>query len=209
MARGQRADGAERRHLGHAPGMEDVEAVAFLEARESWPGARRSRRRRSRAARSGRACPGSCRAPAAGRATRSARPLSGSPAPGRADRARLSRRDTAPETPGWRQAAARKRQSPRVDVEHRHDRQHRVVLAERQRIAQSERERVQHDGPVRIEHALRPAGRARRVAHRGGVVLVELRLLETARGRRPRAAARSRAHAESPSRTPMRSRSRA
>ena len=69
--------------------------------------------------------------------------------------------------------------APRVRVEHRHDRQERLLLGHVQPERRRERlaERVQDGGAVRVEDALRHPGRAARVAHRRRVVLVELRIL--------------------------------
>ena len=70
------------------------------------------------------------------------------------------------------------RVAPRVRVEHRHDRQDRVLLgdAEAHRIAGRDAEAVQDARAVRVEDALRQAGGAARVAHRRGLVLVQLRV---------------------------------
>ena len=67
------------------------------------------------------------------------------------------------------------RVAPRVRVEHRHDRQDRVVHrdAEAERVVRADAERVQDGRAVRVDDALRQAGRAARVAHRRGLVLVE------------------------------------
>ena len=71
------------------------------------------------------------------------------------------------------------RVAPGVRVEHRHDREDHVALrdAEAHRVAGCDAERVQHRRAVRIEHALRQPGRPARVAHRRGLVLVQLRVL--------------------------------
>ena len=82
---------------------------------------------------------------------------------------------TGKHLPGTEQRR-RERQAPGVHVEHRDDRQDGVALADRQRVDQPLAERMQDHRTVRVQHALRPAGRARRVAHRRGVVFVERRL---------------------------------
>ena len=66
--------------------------------------------------------------------------------------------------------------APRVRVEHRHDREDHVRLAdpEPERLRGGDADRVQDRRAVRVEHALRQARRAARVAHRRGLVLVEL-----------------------------------
>ena len=73
--------------------------------------------------------------------------------------------------------------APGVGVEHRHDRQQRLLLGHVQAERRDERlaERVQDGRAVRVEDALRHPGRAARVAHRRGVVLVELRVLVVVR----------------------------
>ncbi len=68
------------------------------------------------------------------------------------------------------------RVAPGVRVEHRHHRQEGLLFghmqAERRRECLAER--VQHGGAMRVEDTLRHPGRAARVAHRRGGVLVEL-----------------------------------
>ncbi len=66
----------------------------------------------------------------------------------------------------------RERHPPGVGVEHRHHRQDDVVLADAHAVIEREAEGVQHERAVRVEDALRVAGRAGRVAHRGGGALV-------------------------------------
>ena len=77
------------------------------------------------------------------------------------------------------------RVAPRVRVEHRHYRQDRVVhgRTEPERVVRGDAERMQHARPVRIDDTLRQTGRPARVAHRGGVVLVDVRLAPVVRGR--------------------------
>ncbi|MNM81275.1 hypothetical protein D3C81_932710 [compost metagenome] len=67
------------------------------------------------------------------------------------------------------------RDTPGIDVEHRHHRQHAVMRRERKRIGKAQRKTVENGGPVRVKHALRVARRARRIAKRAGCALVELR----------------------------------
>ena len=50
---------------------------------------------------------------------------------------------------------ARVRQSPRVGVEHRHDHQHPVALADRERVGRALGERVDERRPMAVGHALR------------------------------------------------------
>ena len=71
------------------------------------------------------------------------------------------------------------RVAPRVRVEHRHDGKDHVLLRdpEAQRVAGCNAERVQDRRAVRVDDAFREAGRAARVTHRGGGVLVELGVL--------------------------------
>ena len=85
------------------------------------------------------------------------------------------------------------RQAPRVGVEHRHDRQHGVRLAESHPRGRQDRERVKHERAVRVDDALRLARRARGVAHGRGGPLVGIRRRRPS-GRRPRASLRSRRH---------------
>ena len=66
------------------------------------------------------------------------------------------------------------RDAPRVGVEHRHDRQHRVARGDVHRVGQRRGQRVQDQRAVRVQDALGPAGGARRVTHRGGPALVRL-----------------------------------
>ena len=68
--------------------------------------------------------------------------------------------------------------APGVGVEHRHDRHHRIGLADVHRVRQAHRQRVQDRGTVRVDDALRPARRAARVAHGRGAALVEVGELE-------------------------------
>ncbi len=65
------------------------------------------------------------------------------------------------------------RDSPRVDVEHRHDHQQALGLVEPERPPHAEA--VQPDGAVAVHHALGVAGGAGRVAHRRRRPLVDLR----------------------------------
>jgi hypothetical protein len=66
------------------------------------------------------------------------------------------------------------RQAPRVHMEHWHDRQDHVARgAVVQRVGQRGRVGVQQRRAVAIEDPLRVAGGARRVAQRGGAVLIQ------------------------------------
>ena len=66
-------------------------------------------------------------------------------------------------------------QSPGVGVEHRHHREDRVAAGDPERVRERDAEAVQNGGAVRVGDALGPAGGARRVAHGGGLALLELR----------------------------------
>ena len=66
-------------------------------------------------------------------------------------------------------------QAPGIDVEHRHDRQHRLPGAEPDRIRQRDRQRMQHGRAVVVEGTLGIAGRAGGVAEAAGRGLVEHR----------------------------------
>ena len=70
------------------------------------------------------------------------------------------------------------RNSPGVDMEHRHNRQHRARRRQVLGVRQRNRESVQDGRPMAEEHALRLAGGARGVAERRRGVLFELRPLE-------------------------------
>ena len=70
------------------------------------------------------------------------------------------------------------RQPPRVDVEHRHDREHAVLASQTEPVAHERRRRMQADRAVRVEHPLGVARRPARVAERGGLALVELGVVE-------------------------------
>jgi hypothetical protein len=59
-------------------------------------------------------------------------------------------------------------------VEHRHDRQHDIGLADAHAVVDPEPERVQRDRPVCIEDAFRVAGRTGGVAHGDGGLLVRI-----------------------------------
>ena len=178
------ADRPERRHLGHPPRVEDVEPVALLEPanhrkRRGAP-THRNRAQRAQVVRAGTLVELLQQAePHGGHACRQRHAFPHE----QVEHARRVEVRPRKHLVGAEERR-RKRQPPRVDVEHRHNRQDRVVLADRQRVAQPERERVQHDGPVRVEHALRPPGRPRRVAHRRRVELVDLRLSKPGRVRR-------------------------
>ena len=73
---------------------------------------------------------------------------------------------------------AGEREAPCVRVEHRHDRQHGVVLRDREHAGHRGRERVDGDRAVRVEGAFRLPGRPARVAHGGCGSLVDLPVRE-------------------------------
>src|SRR5207245_5813230 len=77
---------------------------------------------------------------------------------------------------------AGERKAPGVDMEHRNDRQDDVRLQHADR-AGCLPETMKDERAVRIDDALRPAGRSGRVAHRGGLALVELWVRERIRVR--------------------------
>ena len=70
---------------------------------------------------------------------------------------------------------ARIGQPPAIRVEHRHGGQHGVALTDAERVGKADGERMQRDRSVRVEDSFGLAGRACRVAHRGGGALVEIR----------------------------------
>ena len=69
---------------------------------------------------------------------------------------------------------AREGKAPGVGVEHRHDRQHDVRLADAERARLRRGERVDHDRAVRVDDALGLARRAARVTHRRRRALVDV-----------------------------------
>src|SRR5215211_349646 len=69
-------------------------------------------------------------------------------------------------------------QAPCVDVEHRDDGQYAVGLGERERVAHRRHHGVEYRRAVRVESPLRASRRPRGVAHRGSLLLVEVRVLE-------------------------------
>ena len=73
------------------------------------------------------------------------------------------------------------RQPPGVGVEERHDREHPVALVQVETARQHRRQRVQEVGPVAVDDALRAAGRAGGVTHRRRGPLVEQRPVEVVR----------------------------
>ena len=75
---------------------------------------------------------------------------------------------------------AREREAPGIRVEHRHDRQNRVVGLQHQGFGAGRHQRMQGVRAMRIEHALRVAGGAGGVAEPGGGALVELLPAEVA-----------------------------
>ena len=138
LAARERRDRAHRRHLGHAPGVRDVEAVALARSPRSSPAAPPRRRRSSTAAARGPTAPARRRAAAGSPSRSSARPAvtvtscstnasssdDGIEVRPREDLLRADER-------------AREREAPGVRVEHRHDGQHDVGLGdpERARLA--------------------------------------------------------------------------
>ncbi len=71
-------------------------------------------------------------------------------------------------------------QRPAVGVEQRHHRQNDVAGRKPEHVGHRGRERMQHVRAMRIDDALGISGRARRVAHAGGVVFGDLDPLEIA-----------------------------
>ena len=171
----------ERRGLGHAPALEDRRGRARRNPRScSW--APPSRRPGVGAARSGPTAPGS-----ASIALSIAIQTVGTPAVSvtRSSASRSSTLSASSFGPGSTSDGADQRRgvrdTPRVGVEHRHDRQHRVARGDVHRVRQRRGHRVQDERAVRVEDALGPAGGARRVTHRGGPALVRARPARPAR----------------------------
>ncbi len=87
--------------------------------------------------------------------------------------------------PGQDERGARQRRrvgkAPAVDVKHRHDREHDITLAEADTVGGEQIQRLKRDRPMRIDNALRSAGGARGVAHRGGRTLITVEILDAFR----------------------------
>ena len=66
--------------------------------------------------------------------------------------------------------------SPGIGVEHGHGGEDRIVAAEMQLIGQGYGQRMKCNGTVRVENALGLAGGSRGVAHRGRIILGEIRV---------------------------------
>ena len=71
-------------------------------------------------------------------------------------------------------------QAPGIDVEHRHDRQQRVRVAQREPVGEGDEHRVQHGGSVRVHDALGLARGPRGVAKAAGILLGKRGLIESA-----------------------------
>jgi hypothetical protein len=172
----ERAGRAERAHLGHSPGVQHLHAVAFLEGLHHR----------------GRACRAADDGAAHGAELQVVRLDVGEQAlPDRRHAGRdrdvlafeqvVQRLAVEPRTRKDELGADHAgdvRQSPGVDVEHRHHRQHRVARRALQGVGKGRRVGVQHRRAVAVQGALRIAGRSRRVAERRRGVLVELGPLE-------------------------------
>ncbi len=168
----QLAGGAQRRHLGHAPGVDHLHAER-IERADHGRRARRAADHRTAERRKLQAL--------ALHVLQQAEPHRRH-AGGEAHLLLLEQfvqRGAVQLRPRKHQLGAhqrhRIRQAPGIDVEHRHHRQDHVLRRAAQRIGQRRPIRMQHGGAVRIQRPLRIAGRARRVAQAGGGVLVEQR----------------------------------
>ena len=173
---GRARDRSDRAHLGHAPPVDDVEAVALRERLDHRAWGRRASHGHE---------PDRGEIPR----VRSGVERLQDPHPDRRD-ARGDRhfllRESVEEARRihvrpWEDLLdaghrAREREAPRVRVEHRHDREAHVVRVHPE--AADHRERVDRDRAMRVENALRPAGRTARVTHRCGRVLGEVAIRE-------------------------------
>ena len=63
-------------------------------------------------------------------------------------------------------------------MEHRHDREHRIRLRDRERVGKPGAKRMQHGRTMREQHTLRIARRRRRVAENRGLLLIDRRPVE-------------------------------
>ncbi len=94
----------------------------------------------------------------------------------------VDQRCTVHEPVGHHQVGAghqgRVRKTPRVGMEHRDDRQHRVTAADVERVGGAGVERMQVARPVAVHHAFRVARGATRVTHCRRGVFLDLRPVE-------------------------------
>ena len=172
LVRLQRARRPDRAHLGHAPGVADLDAVIVLEGADHL----------RRAGRAADADELQGRQPLVllaqvleqaepdRRHRRGHRDLLGLDQVVDRGPVELGARhdhSAAPHQAGVREA-------PGVGVEHRNDRQDRIVGVDRQNFRPRRHHRMEDVGAVRIEDALRVARGARSVAEAGGGPLVEL-----------------------------------
>ena len=185
---------AERRHLGHPPRVDQRHAEP-IEVADQLLGRGRAADDHPQAGRSFQ------RSGAASSASRMPSQIVGTPA---RDRDALGRQQVEQARrievrAGEHQLGADHRgdvrQAPRVDVEHRHDRQQRVGARQVEAVGQRRGERVEQRRAVAVHHALGHPGGAARVAGRQGVGLGEPRA-----GRRRR---RCRRNASYDSRSPQ------
>ncbi len=169
----ERADRADRAHLGHAPAVQHLDPVLELEGRDH--------RGRHGGAADHHAL--ERRQPPAGllQVVEQAEPDGRHPR-GEGDPFALEalvQAGAVEPWPGHHQACADQRagvgEAPGVDVEHRYDRQHGIPGRKPHRVGQRDRERVQHGRAVMVEGALGRSGRARGVAQAAGRGLVEHR----------------------------------
>ena len=172
MAGLDRADRAERAHFGHAPGVADFDAVVVLEGADHV----------GRAGRAANDDELQRREPLALFAHVMQQPEPDGRHGRRhchlfrfekvVDRAavELRPRHHHARPAHW----TGERQAPGIGVEHRHDRQHRVVGVQRQRLGAGRHHRMEDVRAMRVEDALRVAGGPRSVAEAGRGALVEL-----------------------------------
>ncbi len=178
----QRADGAQGRHLGHAPGVQHLHVVLLVEGAQH--GGRAGRAADHRAPHGREAEPvglgmGQKPLPDGRHAGGKGHALALEQVVERLAVHRRAREDDLGA--GHRRGVG---QAPGVDVEHRHHRQDRVARAEVQRIGRHRGIGVQHRRAVGIEHPLGVARGARGIAQRRGEVLVQLRPVIGVRGLR-------------------------
>ena len=91
-------------------------------------------------------------------------------------------------SPGQNERRARQRgrvgKAPAIDVKHRHNREDDITLADADTVGSEQIQCLQRDCPMRIDDALREAGGAGGVAHRGSRTLITVGIVEAVRIRR-------------------------
>ena len=168
----QRADRAERAHLGHSPGMHDADVIAALEDVDD--GARAGRAADHDALHVRQLAAGLLQVLQQHQPDRRHGRGDGDPLPVEqlVDRGAVQLRAGHDQRrPDHRRDEGER---PGIGMEHRHHRHEPIVAGEAEHVGDAAGQCMQHVGAVGIDHALRVAGRAGGVAHAGGGVLVEV-----------------------------------